>query len=127
MDLNQNSRWQPSILSLIGITFQGTSCLHSLCVAVFIFILNIPTDAQAKERIHSLIQSGVDSGARLLLDGRSIVVMFISWAIYTFVFFLIFLPLQDLIKIPFSILILELKGFWELKGSRNIYIYIYKF
>ncbi|KAI4296457.1 hypothetical protein L6164_036415 [Bauhinia variegata] len=29
---------------------------------------------QAKERIHSLIQSGVDEGARLLLDGRSIVV-----------------------------------------------------
>ncbi|KAI4299181.1 hypothetical protein L6164_032663 [Bauhinia variegata] len=29
---------------------------------------------QAKERIHKLIQSGVDDGARLLLDGRSIVV-----------------------------------------------------
>ncbi|KAI4296456.1 hypothetical protein L6164_036413 [Bauhinia variegata] len=28
---------------------------------------------QAKERIHSLIQSGLDEGARLLLDGRSIV------------------------------------------------------
>ncbi|KAI5448318.1 methylmalonate-semialdehyde dehydrogenase [acylating], mitochondrial isoform X1 [Lathyrus oleraceus] len=29
---------------------------------------------QAKERIHKLIQSGFESGARLLLDGRSIVV-----------------------------------------------------
>ncbi|MED6151696.1 Methylmalonate-semialdehyde dehydrogenase [acylating], mitochondrial [Stylosanthes scabra] len=29
---------------------------------------------QAKERIHRLVQSGVDSGARLLLDGRNIVV-----------------------------------------------------
>ncbi|XP_054778696.1 methylmalonate-semialdehyde dehydrogenase [acylating], mitochondrial [Prosopis cineraria] len=29
---------------------------------------------QAKERIHKLIQSGVESGARLLLDGRNIVV-----------------------------------------------------
>ncbi|XP_015892225.1 methylmalonate-semialdehyde dehydrogenase [acylating], mitochondrial isoform X1 [Ziziphus jujuba] len=29
---------------------------------------------QAKERIHKLIQSGVESGARLLLDGRDIVV-----------------------------------------------------
>ncbi|XP_062176883.1 methylmalonate-semialdehyde dehydrogenase [acylating], mitochondrial [Alnus glutinosa] len=29
---------------------------------------------QAKERIHRLIQSGVESGARLLLDGRNIVV-----------------------------------------------------
>ncbi|RDX67901.1 Methylmalonate-semialdehyde dehydrogenase [acylating], mitochondrial, partial [Mucuna pruriens] len=29
---------------------------------------------QAKERIHRLIQSGVESGARLLLDGRDIVV-----------------------------------------------------
>ncbi|KAL9685708.1 hypothetical protein QQ045_023159 [Rhodiola kirilowii] len=29
---------------------------------------------QAKERIHRLIQNGVDSGAKLLLDGRSIVV-----------------------------------------------------
>ncbi|KAF7843033.1 Methylmalonate-semialdehyde dehydrogenase [acylating], mitochondrial [Senna tora] len=29
---------------------------------------------QAKERIHRLVQSGVESGARLLLDGRNIVV-----------------------------------------------------
>ncbi|XP_038681598.1 methylmalonate-semialdehyde dehydrogenase [acylating], mitochondrial [Tripterygium wilfordii] len=29
---------------------------------------------QAKERIHKLVQSGVESGARLLLDGRNIVV-----------------------------------------------------
>ncbi|KAK4776264.1 hypothetical protein SAY86_004952 [Trapa natans] len=29
---------------------------------------------QAKERISKLIQSGVDDGARLLLDGRDIVV-----------------------------------------------------
>ncbi|XP_028754055.1 methylmalonate-semialdehyde dehydrogenase [acylating], mitochondrial [Neltuma alba] len=29
---------------------------------------------QAKERIHKLIQSGVESGARLLLDGRNLVV-----------------------------------------------------
>lgn len=34
--------------------------------------------AQAKERIHRLIQSGVESGAKLLLDGRNIVVGFIS-------------------------------------------------
>ncbi|KAH1218199.1 Methylmalonate-semialdehyde dehydrogenase [acylating], mitochondrial [Glycine max] len=32
---------------------------------------------QAKERIHKLIQSGVESGARLMLDGRNIVVAFI--------------------------------------------------
>ncbi|RZB82846.1 Methylmalonate-semialdehyde dehydrogenase [acylating], mitochondrial [Glycine soja] len=30
---------------------------------------------QAKERIHKLIQSGVESGARLVLDGRNIVVL----------------------------------------------------
>uniref|UniRef100_A0A2P2LJE6 Methylmalonate-semialdehyde dehydrogenase acylating-like isoform X2 n=1 Tax=Rhizophora mucronata TaxID=61149 RepID=A0A2P2LJE6_RHIMU len=30
--------------------------------------------SQAKERIHRLIQNGVESGARLLLDGRNIVV-----------------------------------------------------
>nr|ADN34267.1 methylmalonate-semialdehyde dehydrogenase [Cucumis melo subsp. melo] len=29
---------------------------------------------QAKDRIHRLVQSGIDSGARLLLDGRNIVV-----------------------------------------------------
>ena len=29
---------------------------------------------QAKERVHSLVQSGVESGAKLLLDGRNIVV-----------------------------------------------------
>jgi len=32
--------------------------------------------AQAKERIHRLVQSGVESGAKLLLDGRNIVVAF---------------------------------------------------
>jgi hypothetical protein len=31
---------------------------------------------QAKERIHRLIQNGVESGARLVLDGRNIVVLF---------------------------------------------------
>lgn len=34
--------------------------------------------AQAKERIHRLVKSGVESGAKLLLDGRNIVVAFIS-------------------------------------------------
>ena len=42
--------------------------------ASWIFLLA----AQAKERIHRLVQSGVESGARLLLDGRNIVVAVIS-------------------------------------------------
>lgn len=41
---------------------------------------------KAKERIEKLIQSGVDSGAKLVLDGRNIkVYSFSSW--FNFVFF----------------------------------------
>lgn len=37
---------------------------------------------QAKERVCRLIQSGVDSGARLLLDGRDIVVFFATFCFF---------------------------------------------
>ena len=39
---------------------------------------------QAKERICKLIQNGVDSGARLVLDGRNIVVLFICFMFCSF-------------------------------------------
>lgn len=45
----------------------------SLLMKYFVLIILQP---QAKDRICKLIQSGVDSGAKLLLDGRNIVVCF---------------------------------------------------
>ena len=39
---------------------------------------------QAKKRICKLIQNGVDSGARLVLDGRNIVVLFICFMFCSF-------------------------------------------
>lgn len=35
---------------------------------------SVMLNSQVKDRISRLVQSGVDSGARLLLDGRNIVV-----------------------------------------------------
>lgn len=75
----------------------------AICIYVsWIFLLA----AQAKERIHRLVQSGVESGARLVLDGRNIVVALIFSFIFIISYFIhghfhtfscmINLPLQSL-------------------------------
>lgn len=67
--------------------------MHVIFTPIFVYILAIYVSqtlslaAQAKERVHRLVQSGVESGAKLLLDGRNIVVAFIPST--TFINFLI--------------------------------------
>lgn len=66
-----------NILNLISFTF--------CCVYFVVFILSTPLPGdqpgadvgplispQAKDRVNSLIQSGVDEGAKVLLDGRNV-------------------------------------------------------
>jgi hypothetical protein len=43
---------------------------------------------QAKERVNMLVQSGVESGAKLLLDGRNIVVTLNAFFNCLIIFFL---------------------------------------
>jgi len=50
---------------------------HILAICIYVSRI-ILLAAQAKERIHKLVKSGVESGAKLLLDGRNIVVAFIN-------------------------------------------------
>lgn len=60
-------------ISIHCITFPDGSCIRCSYICL-LNILTILSTTQAKEQIHKLIQSGVESGARLVLDGRNIVV-----------------------------------------------------
>lgn len=61
------------ILKLILIVMKSSITFHFWTLIKDIYVGN---SVQAKERICKLVQSGVESGARLLLDGRNIVVYF---------------------------------------------------
>lgn len=62
--------FEPKLLVLKNLNYDKILCK----ILITKFALEYFFHSQAKERICQLIQSGVESGARLLLDGRNIVV-----------------------------------------------------
>lgn len=50
------------------------TCIFASVASCNIMFCSVPSAFQAKERILKLIEDGVNSGAKLLLDGRNITV-----------------------------------------------------